>query len=183
MHAKLIKTIDRSALQAVLEAHGKFVRREPNGRRASLAYHDLTNLALEGVELREADLTGARLSGALLRAAQLDGAILFGADLRDADLRDASLTRADLRGVCLRGANLTNADLMGCDFREGRAAVQNRKDGFQILTHEKKAGELSYAILAGANLEGAQMGELAAIAADFRDAKLTGAVLSGAKLK
>ena len=153
MHAKLIKTIDRSALQAVLEAHGKFVRREPNGRRASLAYHDLTNLALEGVELREADLTGARLSGALLRAAQLDGAILFGADLRDADLRDASLTRADLRGVCLRGAHLTNAGgrvlhhdaiggldpHLGCDVQEqvGRRLALRHVAGRKQIGLEK----------------------------------------------
>ena len=120
MSTKLIKLIDASALREALDAHGRYVRREQGGRRANLAYHDLSNCALEGVDLSEADLTGALLCGAAARKAHLDRAILYGADLRDADLREASLNRADLRGACLRGANLARAQMLNCDLREGQ---------------------------------------------------------------
>ena len=147
----LITPLDLSSLKAVVEGHARYLTGLPGGRRASLAYTDLRNCVLENADLREADFTGALLSGALMAGVKLGRATLFGCDLRNADLRNADLTKADLRGACLRGANLSMATLSGCDLREGTIALQDPKGGFHILKHEKRAGELSYAILTGAH--------------------------------
>ncbi len=77
-------TITCNDLPAVLDAHGKWIRGEKDGKRA---------------DLRDADLRNADLSGADLSGAKLSGAKLSGADLRDADLRDADLRNA--KGVTL----------------------------------------------------------------------------------
>ena len=97
-------------------------------------------------------------------------------------MRRANLSKADLRGACLRGANLAGAELPGCDLREGRIALQDKLDGFRILRHEHRPGELNYAILSGANLAGAQMTGAVAMSSDFTDANLSGAMMAGAKL-
>ena len=36
MSAAIIKPIDASVLKAAVDAHGRYLRREPNGRRANL---------------------------------------------------------------------------------------------------------------------------------------------------
>ena len=183
MAVAIIKPIDASVLKDALEAHRRYLRREPNGRRANLSYLDLSNFALDGLDLSEADLTGARLFNVTARETKFDQAILYGADLRDADLRKASLVRADLRGACLRGANLAGAVMVHCDLREGRTALQDRAEGYRVLKHQMRPGELDHAILTGADLTGAQLGGLAGMAADFRDAVMVGVTLSGAKMK
>ena len=61
-------------------------------------------------------------------------------------------------------------------------AIQSNKTGFHVLTHEKRAGELDHAILAGANLQGAKMNGASAAVADFRDADLSNAMMNGARL-
>ena len=132
--------LDAKTLREAVEAHQRYIAGRSGGRRLSLTYADLSNCALEGVDLREADFAGANFTGASLARANLAGAILFGADLREADLRRANLKRADLRGACLRGANLANAELPGCDLREGRIALQDKLDGFRIIRHEHRRG-------------------------------------------
>jgi hypothetical protein len=71
----------KDELAVILDAHGKWWRSEPGGKRAYL----------QGADLR--------------------GAYLRDADLRDADLQDADLRGADLRGAYLRGADLQGADI------------------------------------------------------------------------
>ena len=160
--SSLVRVLDHSAIRAAVDAHERYLSGKPGGRRANLSYVDLTHCALSQANLCEAELTGARLGSAQLNGAQLDRAILYGADLRDADLRGASLIKADLRGACLRGANLTLANLTGCDLREGRTALQDSAGGFRMLKHEKRPGDLDYAILHGADLSGAQMASTSA---------------------
>jgi uncharacterized protein YjbI with pentapeptide repeats len=174
--------LDAQALREAVEAHQRYLGGRSGGRRLSLTYADLSNCTLEGLDLREADFAGANFHGATLARANLTRGILFGADLREADLRRANLTKADLRGACLRGANLAGAELPGCDLREGRIALQDKLDGFRILRHEHRPGELNYAILSGANLSGAQMTGAVAMSSDFTDANLSGAQMAGAKL-
>jgi len=73
-------------------------------------------------------------------------------------------------------------DLAGADLREGRIALQDKLDGFSILRHEHRPGELNFAVLSGANLAGVQMTGAVAMTSDFTDANLSGAVMVGAKL-
>ncbi|HEX7759960.1 MAG TPA: pentapeptide repeat-containing protein, partial [Caulobacteraceae bacterium] len=120
----IVQSIDHSVLQDVLEAHWRFLARQPGGRRAVLAYVDLSACQLDRVNLSEAELTGCVFRNASLNGANLESAVLYGCDLGDADLRGANLARADLRGVCLVGANLAGANMAGCDLREGRIALQ-----------------------------------------------------------
>ncbi|MDP9103183.1 MAG: pentapeptide repeat-containing protein, partial [Pseudomonadota bacterium] len=180
---QIITPVDISLIKAMLSAHARYLEGRPGGQRANFSYKDLRNCGMEGMDLREVVFSGAVMSGALLASADLAGAILYGVDLRNADLRCANLIRADLRGACLRGANLSGADLTACDLREGQIAFQDPKNGFRLMKHQKRAGELSYAILTGATLADAQMTGLSAAAADFRDANLSGASLNGARLQ
>ena len=97
-------------LKVVLELHIKWLRCEPDGKRANLY----------GANLRGADLRDANLYGANLRDANLRDADLRDADLRDADLRDANLYGANLRGADLRDADLRDANLRGADLRDAK---------------------------------------------------------------
>ena len=176
-----VQSIDDSVLHEILQAHHRFLARNPGGRRAILGHVDLSACQLDRVNLSEAELTGCIFKDASLNGANLESAVLYGCDLRDADLRGANLARADLRGACLVGANLAGANLAGCDLREGRIALQ-RGPGHKLPADPPRAGELTYAVLQGADLSGAQMTGAWATAADFTDANLSNAVLVGAKL-
>lgn len=94
----------QTEIQAVLEAHGKWLRCETGGVRANLRFADLSFANLRGAKLSGADLHGADLYGANLSGADLTRAVLRGADLRGATMTGANLCRADLTG-----ANLTDA--------------------------------------------------------------------------
>jgi uncharacterized protein YjbI with pentapeptide repeats len=85
-----------------------------------------------------------------------------------------------MRGACLRGANLAGADLSGCDLREGVTATQDSVEGFKILHHRARRGELDRAVTRGARLDGAQLGDAFARVADLTDADLAGVSLTGA---
>ena len=84
--------MDKQTLDSILALHGRWLRDEPGGQRATLRGADL-----RGADLRGANLLGADLRGADLRGADLQGADLQGADLRGADLRGASLDLAICR--------------------------------------------------------------------------------------
>jgi hypothetical protein len=100
-------------LKIVLELHIKWLRCEPDGKRADLSGADLSGAYLSGANLRSANLRSADLSGANLRSANLSGANLTGADLSGANLSSAYLSSAYLSGANLRSAYLTGADLSG----------------------------------------------------------------------
>jgi uncharacterized protein YjbI with pentapeptide repeats len=181
--AATLQMIDPASLRHILEQHAMYKANRPGGRLANLSYIDLTEMKLEGVDLSDANLTGARLYGASLRDSIFVRANMFGCDLRNADLRFARLDRADLRGACLRGANLSAASLIGADLREGQIAFKDDKQGLRLMKHEKRPGELDYAILSGADLSGARMNGALAVSTDFSDANLSSAVMSQAKLR
>jgi uncharacterized protein YjbI with pentapeptide repeats len=178
----LLRATDFATVKAALDLHARYLSGVAGGRRANLSHLDLSNFALEGVNLSHAEMAGTRLAGAFLSDAVMEHVVLYGADLRDADMRRVRMARADLRGACLRGANLAGADLADCDMRQGVIAVQDYNDGFFILQHDAKPGELEYAVARGANLKGIQNSEGLAVATDFTDAVLAGARLVRAKM-
>ena len=126
--------MSQSDLNEVLARHERFLAARPNGRRAMLAFHDLSGLDLSGKDLSDADLTGCRLIRARLDGAGLSRANLFGADLRMASMRRVNLTRTDLRGVCLRGADMSDGTLIEADLREGALARCDDNGQHQVVT-------------------------------------------------
>ena len=102
-------------LKVVLELHVKWLKFEPDGKRANLRGANLYGANLRGANLQDANLYGANLYGANLRGANLYGANLRGANLRGANLQDANLQDANLQDANLYGANLYGANLYGAD--------------------------------------------------------------------
>ena len=98
-------------LKSILNLHEKWIRKEPDGKRADLSWAHLRFANLSGVDLHGADLTGADLTGANLSFADLSEACLCDALLCGANIYRASLIKADLDGADLRLANLNGADL------------------------------------------------------------------------
>lgn len=98
--------MNSAELKTILDLHEKWIRKEPDGKRADLSWSDLRFANLSGVDLHGADLTGADLTGANLRFADLSEAYL-----RDAILSGANIYRASLIKANLVGANLSCADL------------------------------------------------------------------------
>ena len=100
-------------LNAILEAHKKWLNNYYDGIKANLYGDNLREANLREADLREADLRKANL-----REANLYGANLYGANLREANLRGANLREANLYGANLREANLRGANLYGANLRE-----------------------------------------------------------------
>ena len=98
-------------LKTILDLHEKWIRKEPDGKRADLSWRDLRFANLSGVDLHGADLTRADLTGANLRFADLSEACLCDAILSGANIYRASLIKANLDGADLSSANLYGADL------------------------------------------------------------------------
>jgi uncharacterized protein YjbI with pentapeptide repeats len=182
-HTAELRRIDQQELEAVCAKHDRLWSSKPGGARAVFAWKDLSGLDLRGKNLCDADFTGALLVGCQMQGVRLDHANLFGCDLQNADLTDASLRRADLRAACLRNANLTGCDLFEADLREGAIAAADREKGLRVMEHVDRVGEMSGAILAGANLERSRLSGVMAVKADFTDAILKDAKLVRANLK
>src|SRR5215472_8834931 len=130
-----LRQLSAQELRQILQLHELFVSRRPGGRRAVLAYYDLSQTDLSDQDLSGADLTGVRLHRANLKNTCLRGAKLSTADLRAANLNGADLTGADLRSSCLRGAQLNRAKLPNADMSKivplrlpGLHAVQAAED-------------------------------------------------------
>ena len=102
----------KEELNAVLDAHKKWLNNEEGGIKADLRGANLKRADLRGANLKRADLSGADLRGANLKRADLSEAILS-----EADLRGANLKRADLRGANLKRADLSEAILSEADLR------------------------------------------------------------------
>lgn len=98
-------------LKAILDLHAKWIRKEPDGKRADLSWKNLRFANLSGADLHGADLTGADLTGANLRFADLSEACLCDAILCGANIYRASLINANLDGADLHLASLYGADL------------------------------------------------------------------------
>ena len=103
--------MNSAELKTILDLHAKWIRKEPDGKRADLSWRNLRFANLSGVDLHGADLTGADLTGANLRFADLSEACLCDALLSGANIYRASLIKANLDGADLNLANLYGADL------------------------------------------------------------------------
>jgi uncharacterized protein YjbI with pentapeptide repeats len=79
----------RARIQAKVDSHARWLRKEPGGQRGDFYRQDLSGM----------DLHGANLRGAYLQSANLRGAYLQYANLQDADLQYAYLRGANLRGA------------------------------------------------------------------------------------
>ena len=103
--------MNSTELKAILDLHAKWIRKEPDGKRADLSWTHLSFADLSGADLHGADLHGADLTGANLRFADLSEACLCDAILCGANIYRASLIKANLYGADLHLANLNGADL------------------------------------------------------------------------
>ena len=128
-------------LVAILEAHSKWLRNEPEGVRANLV----------GANLECANLRSANLECANLVGANLVGANLVGANLRSANLECANLRSANLECANLVGANLVGANLVGANLRGANLV------GANLECANLEGANLRSANLEGANLEGANL--------------------------
>ena len=128
---------------------------------AILTGSDLTEIDLEGADLRQTNLVETRLSGANLRDADLgnsegmsalfDNSTMTGASLVAGNFESASFTSALMQGASLNRARLISADLRG-------------------------------SVLAAADLAGANLNQASLRSVDLREAELRGATLQGADL-
>lgn len=168
---------------------------------------NLSELALEGVNLRGAYLRNADFQEALLREGDLrdanlqlvnfEGANLFRADLRGAELLGANfhyatLVKAKLEGTDLRDVNFINANLSEANLTKANLAGNNLEltDFRDANLREANLSEadLSDADFRGSNLSGANLERSGFWQAsrfggsNLRDAKLIGAILIGADL-
>ena len=91
-------------LSEILDAHAKFVRREPGGVRADLAGADLSRCNLQGVNLTDALLQEATLDGSDLRQSKLTRANFTGAKMRrwENSANDMPLTRSTMMAARLK---------------------------------------------------------------------------------
>ena len=92
----------------------------------------LTQVILEGEDLRGVDFSGANLSNAFLQNADFTGANLSGARLRGAFLNNCKLDGADLRGADLRWAKLVGAGIEGAQFEDAVYDIGTRLDPRQM---------------------------------------------------
>jgi NifU-like protein involved in Fe-S cluster formation len=106
----------------------------------------LTQVILEGEDLRGVDFEGANLQNAFLQNANLEGANLRGARLRGAFLNSCNLKNADLRGADLRWAKLAGAQVEGARFEGAIYDVGTRLDQKQVHLYRvmKQEGKTLY---------------------------------------
>jgi uncharacterized protein YjbI with pentapeptide repeats len=112
--------LTQQELDEIMALHGRFLKQDSGGKRASLKLTNLSYLDFSGRDLRGADFTGSELKGARMIRTNLHSANMFAVDLRDADLSNAILDQVDLRGSSMRCTNLTHASLIEADLRAGR---------------------------------------------------------------
>ena len=103
--------MNSAELKTILDLHTKWIRKEPDGKRADLSWRDLRFANLSGVDLHGADLTGTDLTGANLRFADLSEACLCDAILSGANIYRANLIKANFDGADLSCADLSEACL------------------------------------------------------------------------
>lgn len=108
--------MDAAHLEKAIQAHEKWLRGLPEGKRADFTDSDLHEADLSNRNLSKAIFIGSNLRRASLAASNLSGAFLTKAYLPLADLRDADLSFAVARNSTLNGANLTDTTAIGADF-------------------------------------------------------------------
>lgn len=147
---------DRQRLRIIREyAEGR--RSWTNLTEGGVAKIDLSDLRLDGIDVRRAILHRSKLTRASLIGATLAVGVLYDSDFRCADLRGADLEVANASNSDFSQALLQGARLAGCDLSDARFVKAN---------------------LRGADLRGAGL-----VHANFRKADLTGANLNRTDLK
>jgi uncharacterized protein YjbI with pentapeptide repeats len=159
---------------------------------------NLEKANFSGVKLRLGQFRGANFKKANLSGCDLEGMYLPGADFQNANLASALLTgsvmpKANLAGACLRETgladvqweevNLRGADLRGAAFHMGSSrsgllftpiASEGSRTGFYtddyLEQHFKDPAEIRKANLCGADLRGAQIGDVDFYLVDLRGA-------------
>jgi len=144
-------------IKTILDAHGRWLRGEADGKRADLQGANLRGANLLDANLRSADLQGAYLQGAYLQCADLQGTYIDSADLQGAYLQGANLRGAYLQDVYLQDANLRSADLRSANL-----------DGADLRSADLQGAYLQGADLQGADLRGAKELESTFVARDIR---------------
>ena len=175
----------QAILDRYLDAHERYLRRLPNGRRAMVKYLQAPRLDFGARQLAEADFTGANFERAILIKTGLERASFYCANLRGADARHADLRQADLRGASLRGANLAGANLDAADMRQAMLARADLGRGYQIWLQspEVDSEALRFSVdLSNCSMKGVKLNNAKLKWANFSGAILHGADLSGADL-
>lgn len=177
-------------------------RSDKTGKRGKYAGLVLSNRDFRGMCFQEADFRGSDLSranlqycdltGADLRGARLDGVDLSEASLNGANLSDAKLTDANLKGCALSGAVLARTRLGGARL-DGATCHDVHAPGAWFEEATLIGAKFNRAFLEAANLRkvdatGADFGHSLVLrsvldGADFSEAKLGGAYLSGSTMK
>ena len=158
----------------------------------------LTNVNMNGLELRYANLTNSNLRGSSFQQANLTGSSFMGAQLDRANFQEANLTDVNFSGANLTnvdfggaklqntifaGANLTGANLTGVDFRtliidgailDNAKLIQTNMLGVEYSGGSLLSADLTNSNLSYANMRGTQFGR-----ADLSGVNLTGAKLNG----
>jgi uncharacterized protein YjbI with pentapeptide repeats len=194
--------LNQDLLNRALDAHERFIRREPGGRRAVIPFLQAPGLDFSRRLLSDVEFRGGNLQRARLISADLQRASLYCADLRGADIRNANLSRADIRGASMRQANLSGAILNDADLREGRLVQLDVPEGFRSVGKSglgagaeevscsvdftncsMKGVKLANSKLKGANFSGALLHNADFAGANISGCNFDGAVLIGVDLK
>jgi len=176
----------QAILDRYLEAHERFIGRQPGGRRAVVKYLQAPALDFRKRILSDADFTGANFESSHLVSTVLERASLYCANLRGVDAKLADFSRADIRGASLRGANLSGARLDDADMRQAMLARTDLPSGFGFwLASDDKSEstERSFSVdLSNCSMKGIKLNNAKLKFANFAGALLQGADLSGADL-
>ena len=189
-------------LNQLIDAHERFVRRQPRGQRAIWRFMQFSQRDFAKRLMSDADLTGANLQRCRLILTNFERATLFCADLSDTDARAANFSRADIRGASLRNANLGGANLNDADMRQAVLARADGEQGFRVVgrpTGQTAGGDQAYSVdftncsmkraklasakLTGANFTGALLQDADLKGANLEGAKFEGAVMTGVDLE
>lgn len=156
---------------------------------ADLNGADLVGAGLTGADLVRTDLRNADLADADLSGADASDADLFGANLVEADLDGASLLGADFTSSDLAGTLMANSNLMGSTSSGVTSSPSTLPTGWSVVSGyligpgaDLEDAELSFAGLAGVDLNGANLMHAELISADLAGADLAGANLFGANV-
>lgn len=104
----VVANIDRRRARQLIESRD-FIGQDL--RSIDCRERDLSGLAAQGAQLRDANFSRCHLRGA-----DFSDANLSNAKFEQADLRDARFVNADLEGAELSGADVRGADFSGCSW-------------------------------------------------------------------
>lgn len=107
------------------------IRKRNSLRDSDVRGEDLSGLAFDGMDLRNAKLAEADLSGCSFRQANLSGASLWNANLQDANLDGAILEEADLDFANLDGCTIRGARIRKAIFPVGQLDLESIQQAAQ----------------------------------------------------